>query len=403
MRDMPLGTRYARMVIAAAGHGQAKEAALLAMLVSERGLGGNAVDLATRLDRFRHEKSRRAEAARKAAQRMVAGVPSRASEALCAGALLSLAWPDRIAQARGGDGGYRLANGRGARLDPAEPLAREPYLVVADLQGRAGAGRIVSAAAITTEEIESLHARAITQERETVFDEKAGAVRARIVTRLGALELSAAQVTPEPAEAQKALLLAIRRKGLAILDWGKRAGRLRQRIGFLHANAPQEWPDVGDAVLLASLEGWLAPFAGSATSLGEIGPDRLVAGLDFLLAQHGKSAKKVDKALPESYTTPAGSKIALRYEADQVVLAVRVQELYSLSAHPAIGGGTIPLTLELLSPAQRPIQVTRDLPGFWAGSWQQVRTEMRGRYPKHFWPEDPANAAPTTRAKPRGK
>jgi ATP-dependent helicase HrpB len=223
------------------------------------------------------------------------------------------------------------------------------------------------------------------------------------VRRLGALELAASQAAPTPEEAQAGLLAAIRRKGLAVLDWGKRAGRLRQRIAFLHTHAPDDWPDVSDETLQAALEDWLAPFLGDATTLGQIGADKLAASLDFLLANHGQSAAAIDKALPETFQTPAGSNIALRYEGDDVVLPVRVQELYGLSVHPAVAGGAIPLTLELLSPAHRPIQVTRDLPGFWAGSWKDVRVEMRGRYPRHFWPEDPAHAAPTTRAKPRGE
>ncbi|MCB1461768.1 MAG: ATP-dependent helicase HrpB [Nitratireductor sp.] len=402
MRDMPLAPRYARMVLAAGGHGQADDAAMLAMLASERGLGGNTVDLAARLDRLRREKGQRAEAARAAARRMVSGLRQERPEELSPGALLSLAWPDRIAQSRG-RGSFLLANGRRAALDESEPLARAPFLVVADLQGKAGAGRIVSAAAIDEVEIEALHGDRLEHKREATFDEKSGAVRARQVRRLGALELAASQATPTVEEAEACLLAAICRKGLDCLDWGKRAHRLRQRIAFLHAHTPDDWPDVSDEALLSALEDWLAQFIAGAASLAQIGGDRLAAGLDFLLAQQGKSAAAVDKALPETYLTPAGSNVALRYEGDQAVLAVRVQELYGLAAHPAIAGGTIPLTLELLSPAHRPIQVTKDLPGFWSGSWKDVRIEMRGRYPRHVWPEDPAHAAPTTRAKPRGE
>ncbi|MEC9344415.1 MAG: ATP-dependent helicase HrpB [Pseudomonadota bacterium] len=401
MRAMPLGPRYARMVLAAAEHGQALEAARLAMLVSERGLGGSSVDLATRLERLGADRSSRAESARNAARRMVSDLPARAAENLSPGALLSLAWPDRIAQARG-KGAFRLSNGRGAMLDLAEGLSRAPYLVVADLQGRAAAGRIVSAAAISEAEIETLHGDAILEESEVAFDDGAGAVRARSVRRLGALELAVAQVAPEPDEAITVLLAAIRRKGLAVLDWRGKAGRLRRRIAFLHAHAPADWPDVGDEVLMTGLEDWLAPFIGDATALAGITPDRLLAGLDFLLARQGRRRADVDRELPETYTTPAGSRIALRYETDAVILPVRVQELYGLGVHPAIGGGAIALTLELLSPAQRPIQVTRDLPGFWSGSWKEVRVEMRGRYPRHYWPEDPLVARPTTRTRPPG-
>lgn len=195
----------------------------------------------------------------------------------------------------------------------------------------------------------------------------------------------------------------MRRKGLSALSWSKAALRLRDRMAFIHRNAGAGWPDVADAVLLDDLEQWLLPFAPGAKSLAELNSRAIVEGLRQLLALHGKSQAELDAALPETFRTPTGSRIALRYEADQVVLAVRVQELFGLTRHPAIAGGAIPLTLELLSPAHRPIQVTRDLPGFWAGSWAGVRTEMRGRYPRHFWPEDPAGAAATSRAKPRGQ
>lgn len=406
MRDLPLAPRYGHMVAAAAHHGQSADAAMLALLISERGLGGNSIDLAARLDRFRHETGRRSEAARKMARAMTAGLRQGDGETLSPGALLSLAWPDRIAQARsepGVAGRYRLANGRGAALDPAEALSKAPFLVIADLQGAAASARILSAAEISAQELSVLHGGRIVTAREISFDDRAGSVRARQVRKLGALVVSAAQVEPTTEEAQSQLARAIRRKGLAILQWDAATRRLRDRIAFLRAHAGTAWPDMGENALLDGLEDWLLPFAPDARSLADLGPKAIAAGLRHLLERHGKSPGELDAALPETFRTPAGSRIAMRYEGDQVVLPVRVQEVYGLRRHPTIAGGTIPLTLELLSPAHRPIQVTRDLPGFWSGSWAAVRAEMRGRYPKHFWPEDPASAEATSRAKPRGQ
>jgi len=401
MRDLPLAPRYAAMVVEAADHGQAQEAAMIGVLASERGLGGSSTDIADRLERLRRDRAERAGTARRLAQSMAAGLPRAQSQQLSPGALLSLAWPDRIARSRGNVAGYLLENGRGGRLDEADPLARAEWLVVADLQGSAAHARIVSAAVIELDEIERLHGHRFARAREVSVDAKTGAVRARQTVRLGAIVVSQAQIEPTGEEAQAALSEFIRQRGLQVLPFDKAATRLRDRIAFLRRHAGPAWPDVSDTALLAGLDDWLFPFAGNARSLADLGP-ALREGLAHLLAGAGRTSRDVEAALPETWQTPAGSRVALRYEEDQVVLAVRVQELYGLTRHPSIGGGAIPLTLELLSPAQRPIQVTRDLPGFWAGSWAAVRTEMRGRYPRHPWPEDPAAAPATARAKPRG-
>jgi ATP-dependent helicase HrpB len=201
-------------------------------------------------------------------------------------------------------------------------------------------------------------------------------------------------------QASDLILEHLRRNGLGILDWGKSAGRLRERLAFLHRHDPA-WPDVSDAALLASLDAWLTPFLSAPRALADVSPAILREGLGYLIGLNGKTVTEADRLAPEHFVTPAGSALPIRYGDEGVFLAVRVQELFGLSRHPTILGGAVPLTLELLSPAHRPIQVTADLPGFWRGSWADVRTEMRGRYPKHFWPEDPAAAAPTTRAKPR--
>ena len=303
----------------------------------------------------------------------------------------------------GGSGGaYRLANGRGAVIDEAEPLARSPWLVIADMQGTAAAPRILSAAAIEAAEIEKLHGEAFVTTREVMLDPQSGRIQVRQVRRLGTLALGESPGELTAADEPHAILFAhLRERGLGVLDWGKAASRLRDRLMFLHARDPS-WPDVSDPSLLQGLEDWLLPFLALPRALSDITPQRLHEGLAFLLASAGKSMAEADRKAPEHFTTPAGSHVPIRYEESAAYLAVRVQELFGLARHPAIMDGDYPLTLELLSPAHRPIQVTRDLPGFWKGSWAAVRSEMRGRYPRHPWPEDPANAAPTTRAKPRG-
>jgi ATP-dependent RNA helicase HrpB len=405
MRDLPLPPRFAHMVVEAGRHGQALDAAMLAVLASERGLAGNSVDLAQRLDRLRAEKGERANAARGLARSIAHGLDHAPPAGLSAGALLSLAWPDRIARSRGpgGYGGaFRLANGRGAVMDDAEPLARSPWLVIADMQGTAAAPRILSAAAIEPAEIETLHGEAFVTAREVTLDPQSGRIRVRIMRRLGTLALGETPGELTPGDAPHAILFAhLRERSLDVLDWGNAASRLRDRLKFLHARDPA-WPDMADAALLASLEDWLLPFLALPRALSDITPHRLHEGLAFLVASTGKSIAEADRMAPEHFATPAGSHVPIRYEESAAYLAVRVQELFGLARHPAIMDGDYPLTLELLSPAHRPIQVTRDLPGFWKGSWSAVRSEMRGRYPRHPWPEDPANAAPTTRAKPRG-
>jgi len=401
MRDLPFSPRYAHMVVEAARFGRARDAALLALLVSERGLGGTSIDFAQRLDRLRSERGDRAEQARRMAASAAKGLPAAETrDDLSAGALLSLAWPDRIAKARGASGQFRLANGRGASLDETERLAREPFLVIADLQGAAAASRILAAAGIAESEIAELHSARIESRRELRLEQ--GRVRARLVRRLGSLVLAEGPAELTPTDDATGLLFAhLRERGVGALDWGKSASRFRDRLAFLHAADPT-WPDVSDAALLAGLEDWLAPYAPGVRGMSDFTPDRLEAGLRHLVEASGRNVREVERMLPEFFETPTGSNIAIRYEEGKAVLAVRVQELYGLARHPSIMGGALPLTLELLSPAHRPIQVTNDLPGFWRGSWAGVRTEMKGRYPRHVWPENPASAAPTTRAKPRG-
>jgi ATP-dependent helicase HrpB len=440
------------MVAQAAKTGQAREAAMLAVLLTERGLGGDGADLDRRLIRFRTERSPRATAARQLADRLATQAlpsPSRGSEgrarpvarpgmsireaerggvgsgtpsptpprlpSLAAqgsladpphkgegtGALLIHAWPDRVAKARGERGRFVLANGSGAMLDAADPLAGEAWLVIADLQGKAQNARVAAAAAIGEADIRATLADKIEIRRETSFDRDKRAVRVRETVRLGAIVLSERMLpAPTGADADRAILDALREHGLSLLGWNKEVETLRQRLGWLHRGLGAPWPDVSDRALTQQLDDWLLPFLSGAASFAAISSVMLSAGL-MALVPHDLQ-RRIETLAPTHFDAPSGSHVPIRYDGEWPVLAIRVQELFGLDRHPAIANGTVPLTLELLSPAHRPIQTTRDLPGFWRGSWADVRADMRGRYPKHVWPENPLLAAATSRAKPRG-
>ncbi len=401
MRKLALPVRLSHMVSVAARHGHGQAAADLAVLLSERGLGGNAVDLDERLQRFRRERGARAEQARSLAARLAKSAGGdKAASTPQAGALLIHAWPDRVAKARGAFGRFVLANGRGGVLAAEERLAGAACLVVADLQGRAENARIASAAAIAEEEIFDALGDDIEESIESGFDRERGALRQRKVRRLGAIVFSAqAMPSPSGVEADRALVEAVRANGLSLLPWDKETGALRGRLSWLHHAKGEPWPDMNDEALIAHLEDWLLPFLTGESSLAKLKPAALREGLVSLVPHEYQ--RRLNTFAPTHYDAPSGSHVPIRYESEGPVLAIRVQELFGLKTHPSIAEG-IPLKLELLSPAHRPIQTTLDLPGFWAGSWADVRADMRGRYPKHVWPDDPANAAATHRAKPRG-
>ncbi|MBZ9849032.1 ATP-dependent helicase HrpB [Mesorhizobium sp. CA14] len=401
MRKLALPVRLAHMVAEAAKTGHAREAATLAVLLTERGLGGDSADLERRLIRFRGEKSPRANAARQLAERFARQAGGQSGEAASAGALLIHAWPDRVARARGERGRFVLANGSGAMVDAADPLANETWLVVADLQGKAQNARITAAAPVGEADIRAALADRIETKREATFDRERRALRMRETARLGAITLSERMLpAPSGADAERAILDALKEHGLSLLDWGKEAEALRQRLGWLRRGLGAPWPDVSDEALIEGLDDWLLPFLSGDASFAAIKPATLSSAL-MALVPHDLQ-RKIDVLAPTHFDAPSGSHVPIRYDGEWPVLSIRVQELFGLDRHPAIANGTVPLTLELLSPAHRPIQTTRDLPGFWRGSWADVRADMRGRYPKHVWPENPLLAAATSRAKPRG-
>jgi ATP-dependent helicase HrpB len=295
-----------------------------------------------------------------------------------------------------------MANGRAAALEPHDPLAASPYLTIAEVTGRAERSRILAAAALCEAEILAIAAGEITSRTEMTFDRERLAVRARRVSRLGAITLSE-QNLPVEAGPESARILAhgIAAIGAERLPWTASQRQLRDRVAFLRQVEGEEWPDLSNAALAETAGETLAPFLDQRTSIAAIMPEDLDQALAAALPWH--LTRRLAEEAPTHFATPAGSSLSIDYAGESgPTLAVRVQELYGLAHHPTIAAGRVPLTLSLLSPARRPIQITRDLPGFWKGSWAAVRSEMRGRYPRHPWPEDPASAAPTTRAKPRG-
>jgi ATP-dependent helicase HrpB len=385
--------------------GSGEEAAKIAAILTERGLGGDSADLDARLDQFRRDRSQRASSARQLAQRWAEQVrnasPQIEGEPLSTGAMLALAFPDRVAKNRG-NGSFVLANGRGAALDQTSALARSPYIAVAELTGTAARGRILLAAPITQAEIEARFAEQIDNADEVTFDKASMALRARRRKRLHAITLSESVLPVSPtAETARILADGLIAAGLDRLPWSKALTQWRGRVMFLRAAEGEPWPDLSDAALAASNETWLAPALFDKTSLKDFSAGDLSDALMALLPWDLRT--RLDREAPTHFEAPTGTMLPIDYEAEQgPTIAVRLQELFGLTAHPSVAKGAVPLVLELLSPAHRPVQVTRDLPGFWRGSYAAVRSDLRGRYPRHPWPEDPATAPPTRRVKPRG-
>ncbi|WP_316201599.1 MULTISPECIES: ATP-dependent helicase HrpB [unclassified Bradyrhizobium] len=405
LRALALPPRLARMIVDAADHGAAAQAADIAAILTERGLGGDSVDLEVRLDQFRRDRSPRAQSARDLARRwaqQVSSASARAGDAdISTGLMLAFAFPDRVARNRG-NGSFVLANGRGAAVDPASSLARVPYIAVGELTGTAASGRILLAAPLAIEDIERHFAAHIEARDEVSFDQNAMALRARRRRKLHAITMADAPVALTPSE-ETARIFAegICAAGLDRLPWSKAARQWRDRVTFLRKAEGDSWPDLSEAGLAERREDWLVPLLADKTSLKDISPGDVSDAVMALLPWDLRA--RLDREAPTHFEAPTGTMLAIDYEAEQgPTIAVRLQELFGLNVHPSIARGAVPLVLELLSPAQRPVQVTRDLPGFWRGSYAAVRTDLRGRYPRHPWPDDPAHAEPTRRAKPRG-
>jgi ATP-dependent helicase HrpB len=428
LNGLPLPPRLARMVLDASRAGAGRRAAEIAAVLTERGLGGTDIDLRHRLEGLRRDRSARAEEARRMARRWAdsaeaalpaargtqpgsgagsgAGPGERAGDAageLSVGATLALAYPERLAKNRGGGGGaFLLANGRGAVVDPASPLAREPFLAVAEIIGSAAQARITLAAAIGLAEIEAAFADRIETREDVTVEAHTLALRCRRARRLGALAIGEQPmpVTPDETSAMR-LAKAIAAAGIERLPWTKPLRQWRDRVLFLRAAEGDEWPDLSDTALAASADEWLAPLLLDKTALSALTVAELEAALHNRLPHAMR--RRLEAEAPTHFDAPSGSRVAIEYEAEGPKLAIRVQELFGLDRHPTVARGRVPVVIELLSPAHRPVQVTRDLPNFWRGSYAAVRADLRGRYPRHPWPEDPLSAPATRRAKPRGQ
>ena len=421
MAEFPLHPRLSHMLLRAVPMQCAALACDLAALLGERDLfrGPSSGDFRLRLDAL-HGSSERTDGStidrgvlhrvRETAdlwKRQLIRTPDRSlskSQTSLAqvGSLLALAYPDRIAQRQPGiETRYLLTSGRGALFIHPDPLASEPYLVIAELDAGSQWARIDLAAPISPEAIEVLYRDQIVTAEAVVWDQHTASVRASRERRLGSLVLSEQALSkPDPALVVKALLDGVKQTGLGTLAWTPALLQWRTRVGFLKRieSPDSSWPDLSDAALSHSLEQWLAPYLHGITTLERVQRLDLTQPLQSLLTWEQR--RDLDRLAPTHLTVPSGSAIRIDYDtAELPVLAVRLQEMFGCTETPRVAGGKVPLLLHLLSPAKRPVQVTQDLAGFWTGSYHDVRKALRGRYPKHHWPDDPLTTLPTAKSK----
>ncbi len=395
MTRLGMHPRLAHMCLEARAMGLGGLACDIAAQLTERGSAGG-IDLRARLE---HPSPAARQAARDWRRRLGVAAGAEDGPPDHAGPLLALAYPDRIGRRRG-PGRFTLSQGGGAVLPETDPLAGADWLVAADLSGEARDARIFLAAPLTLAEIESTFEHAISEQDEVAWDPREQAVKARRTRRLWKLTLDGKPWdNADPAQLRAAMAQGVRQLGLDCLPWSDAATALRHRVALLAGFEPG-WPDLSDATLLDTLDDWLAPYLGGMTRRPHL--DRLdmaeilSARLDYAMR------KRLDTLAPTHLPVPSGRTALVDYSGDEPVLAVKLQEMFGCADTPRIANGRVPVLLHLLSPAGRPLQVTRDLAGFWAGSYKAVKAEMKGRYPKHPWPDDPLAAQATARAKPRG-
>ncbi len=392
---LPLPPALAHMVLAAGDHGQAEQAAQLALLLQERGLGGQSEDLEIRFDRFCSERGRRSDAVRQLARRIAAlARRGNAAGALSIGEMVALAYPARVAKRRDAKGeNWISAMGRGLRLDMSSALSSAEWLAVADMQGAASGARFLSGAALSEAQILALFADRIESKAELRYDKVNDRVEAKVRRRLGAIVLSEGQLaSPDPQAVARSLMSAVQEGGLDMLPWSDAAKALRQRAAFAGYGA------LSDAALLETVEDWLLPILSGVTRLRDVAKSALSGALDTILGWDGK--RETDRIAPPSFVSPAGTTHDIDYQAEAgPTVELRVQALFGLDQHPTVGANRLPLVLSLTSPAGRPIQTTRNLPEFWRGSWRDVVKEMRGRYPKHNWPDAPWESVASLKTK----
>lgn len=426
MAALPIHPRLAHMLMKAGPLRLTTQACETAALLSERDIlrgpsGWRNTDLRVRLDVLhgQHDHATGATVDRRACHRIKQTaelwghqLPQQADrrqtdtrdDPHAVGLLLALAYPDRIAQRqKGGDARYLLANGRGALFANPDPLASEPYLVIADLDAGSQWARIDLAAPLSLDDIERLSADQIIETEAVTWDDRAKSVRASRQRRFGALVLSEHALSkPNPSLIAEALLNGVRQAGVATLAWTPELQQWRTRVQFLRRveGANATWPDLSDEILQQTLDEWLGPYLNGITTLDRVQRFDLTQPVHALLTREQQC--DLDRLAPTHLTVPSGSKIRIDYDSpDLPVLAVRLQEMFGCKDTPRVAAGKVPVMLHLLSPARRPVQVTKDLASFWANTYQEVKKELRGRYPKHSWPDNPLTAPPTAKAKRR--
>ncbi len=422
MAELPAHPRIAHLLLRGHALGLGSLAADLAALLVERDIqqGGQrgGADISTRLGLLdgsagRHAGAQRVRQLARQFRGLLRGpagaAPANALDHRWHGALLAFAYPDRIArQRREGGGEYRLANGRAAVFGEPDALMKEPWLVIAELGSRQGQRevRIYRAAALDPALFDDVLAEQVSQRDELEWDEREGVLRAERQRRVGELVLGREPLPGLDDEARgRALLGLVRRKGLELLPWTPELRQWQARIALLRqldleSGGASDWPDVSDGALLARLDEWLLPYLGKVTRLAHFAQLDLRSMLATLLPW--PLPQRLEELAPTAISVPSGSRIRLDYSESPPVLAVRLQELFGLADTPRIAGGRQVVKLHLLSPARRPVQVTQDLASFWANTYLEVKKDLKGRYPKHYWPDDPLIAEPTARAKPRG-
>ncbi len=377
MAKLPMHPRLANMML------KGGDASLAAIL--EEGVRSREVDIryVKRTPRMR-ELSRRFSAYE---------LPGRG---LSQGSMLALAYPERIARNRG-NGTFRMVSGRGAFFEDGEALAKEPYVVCCELDAREQDAKVFLAAPISEKEIFDLFADRMVERRVCLWDRRTDGVKCTLAKYLGEMPLCEKQVKPDDIEAVSCILEGVRLKGVENMPcWSDGAVAMKARINFLHKHFPDTWPEVSDEKILAALKN----FVSGMTRWRDLERIDLTLVMDLILADSGHDRRELDSLAPKRMDVPSGSSVKVSYEGQEPTVQVRLQECFGLMQTPKVALGTVPIVMTLLSPAARPIQVTKDLEGFWRGAYQLVRKDMRGRYPKHYWPEDPFTAVATKRVRP---